>query len=140
MEYYLNMAAASLRAFLVPTMAQIASVHSLIFMLRFGGLGAVNSAKEVGDPPLDFILSLLGTDKLEDKSELSSNESLNNKKNSKTYRQKSTNFFDFSFIFVDVLFMFALAQLGCALSMLSWLNLLAEPDHIEAQRLSSSLR
>ena len=137
---YLNMAAASLRAFLVPTIAQIASVHSLIFMLRFGGLGAVNSAKEVGDPPLDFILSLLGTDKLEDKSELSSNESLNNKKNSKTYRQKSTNFFDFSFIFVDVLFMFALAQLGCALSMLSWLNLLAEPDHIEAQRLSSSLR
>ena len=134
------MAAASLRAFLVPTMAQIASVHSLIFILRFGGLGAVNSAKEVGDPPLDFILSLLGTDKLEDKSELSSNESLNNKKNSKTYRQKSTNFFDFSFIFVDVLFMFALAQLGCALSMLSWLNLLAEPDHIEAQRLSSSLR
>ena len=134
------MAAASLRAFLVPTIAQIASVHSLIFMLRFGGLGAVNSAKEVGDPPLDFILSLLGTDKLEDKSELSSNESLNNKKNSKTYRQKSTNFFDFSFIFVDVLFMFALAQLGCALSMLSWLNLLAEPDHIEAQRLSSSLR
>ena len=134
------MAAASLRAFLVPTIAQIASVHSLIFILRFGGLGAVNSAKEVGDPPLDFILSLLGTDKLEDKSELSSNESLNNKKNSKTYRQKSTNFFDFSFIFVDVLFMFALAQLGCALSMLSWLNLLAEPDHIEAQRLSSSLR
>ena len=121
-------------------MAQMASVHSLIFILRFGGLGAVNSAKEVGDPPLDFILSLLGTDKLEDKSELSSNESLNNKKNSKTYRQKSTNFFDFSFIFVDVLFMFALAQLGCALSMLSWLNLLAEPDHIEAQRLSSSLR
>ena len=49
-------------------------------MLRFGGLGAVNSAKEVGDPPLDFILSLLGTDKLEDKSELSSNESLNKKK------------------------------------------------------------
>ena len=134
------MAAASLRAFLVPTMAQMASVHSLIFILRFGGLGAVNSAKEVGDPPLDFILSLLGTDKLEDKSELSSNESLNNKKKSKTYRQKSTNFFDFSFIFVDVLFMFALAQLGCALSMLSWLNLLAEPDHIEAQRLSSSLR
>ena len=95
------MAAASLRAFLVPTMAQIASVHSLIFMLRFGGLGAVNSAKEVGDPPLDFILSLLGTDKLEDKSELSSNESLNKKK-SKTYRQKSTNFFDFSFLFVGV--------------------------------------
>ena len=95
------MAAASLRAFLVPTMAQIASVHSLIFMLRFGGLGAVNSAKEVGDPPLDFILSLLGTDKLEDKSELSSNESLNKKK-SIIYRQKSTNFFDFSFIFVDV--------------------------------------
>ena len=95
------MAAASLRAFLVPTIAQIASVHSLIFMLRFGGLGAVNSAKEVGDPPLDFILSLLGTDKLEDKSELSSNESLNKKK-SKTYRQKSTNIFDFSFIFVDV--------------------------------------
>ena len=109
-------------------MAQMASVHSLIFILRFGGLGAVNSAKEVGDPPLDFILSLLGTDKLEDKSELSSNESLNKKK-SKTYRQKSTNFFDFSFIFVDVLFMFALAQLGCALSMLSWLNLLAEPEH-----------
>ena len=96
------MAAASLRAFLVPTMAQMASVHSLIFILRFGGLGAVNSAKEVGDPPLDFILSLLGTDKLEDKSELSSNESLNKKKKSKTYRQKSTNFFDFSFIFVDV--------------------------------------
>lgn len=135
------MAAASLRAFLVPTMAQIASVHSLIFMLRFGGLGAVNSAKEVGDPPLDFILSLLGTDKLEDKSELSSNESLNKKK-SKTYRQKSTNFFDFSFLsfLLMFLFMFALAQLGCALSMLSWLNLLAEPDHIEAQRLSSSLR
>ena len=133
------MAAASLRAFLVPTIAQIASVHSLIFMLRFGGLGAVNSAKEVGDPPLDFILSLLGTDKLEDKSELSSNESLNNKKNSKTYRQKSTNFFDFSFIFVDVLFMFALAQLGCALSMLSWLNLLAEPDHIEAQHSAAPL-
>ena len=77
------MAAASLRAFLVPTIAQMASVHSLIFMLRFGGLGAVNSAKEVGDPPLDFILSLLGTDKLEDKSELSSNESLNKKKNKK---------------------------------------------------------
>ena len=93
------MAAASLRAFLVPTMAQIASVHSLIFMLRFGGLGAVNSAKEVGDPPLDFILSLLGTDKLEDKSELSSNESLNKKK-IKNYRQKSTKFFDFFFLFV----------------------------------------
>ena len=133
------MAAASLRAFLVPTIAQIASVHSLIFMLRFGGLGAVNSAKEVGDPPLDFILSLLGTDKLEDKSELSSNESLNNKKKSKTYRQKSTNLIFLSFLLM-FLFMFALAQLGCALSMLSWLNLLAEPHHIDAQRLSSSLR
>ena len=134
------MAAASLRAFLVPTMAQIASVHSLIFMLRFGGLGAVNSAKEVGDPPLDFILSLLGTDKLEDKSELSSNESLNKKK-IKNYRQKSTKFFDFfSFLFFSMfLFMFALAQLGCALSMLSWLNLLAEPDHIEAQHSAAPL-
>ena len=63
----------------------MASVHSLIFILRFGGLGAVNSANEFGDPPLDFIFSLLGTDKLEDKSELSSNESLKkmNEKNSK---------------------------------------------------------
>ena len=104
------MAAASLRAFLVPTIAQIASVHSLIFMLRFGGLGAVNSAKEVGDPPLDFILSLLGTDKLEDKSELSSNESLNNKKKSKTYRQKSTNL-----IFLSFLLMFCLCLLSLSL-------------------------
>ena len=89
------MAAASLLAFLVPTKIQMVSVHSFRLILFFGGLGAVNSTIEVGDPLTDLInnklkeimnylsnfmdLSYLclsmGTDRLDDNSELSSNES-----------------------------------------------------------------
>ena len=53
--YYLNMAAASLLAFLVPTKIQMVSVHSFRLILFLGGLGAVNSTIEVGDPLTDLI-------------------------------------------------------------------------------------